>query len=179
MKATRKVIRGYAAVWGDLARRPDGWEQVKRGAFADTVAKINAGTPLPMQWDHQSQGFFAAAKIPVAAIVEAQEDKFGLLIKAYPHNSQDANELIEAIESRTIPGLSIAFPTETAEYEDMPKLGRRVLVRAELVEISAVNHPAYHATRVWVENEEYDDGRPGPAIAQPAATMPAAQGEVT
>lgn len=169
MKRTRTVIIGYAAVWGDLARRSDSWVQMRRGAFAETVAAVSEENPLPMHWDHQSQGTFSAAKIPVGAIVRLKEDGHGLLMRAYPHVSADATDLMEAIRDRTVRGLSVAFDTTKAEFEEMPKLGRVVVTKAPLVEISAVNHPAFKLTDVRLAQEEYDDGEPEPAEMQPAA----------
>ena len=169
MKRARTVIIGYAAVWGDLARRDDGWVQIRRGAFSTDAAAVSETRPLPMHWDHQSQGLFSAAKIPVGAIVELREDKHGLFMRAFPHVSQDAIDLMEAIRDRTVHGLSVAYDTMTAEFEELPKLGRVVVTKAPLVEISAVNHPAFKLTDVRLAQEDYDDGEPEPAEMQSAA----------
>ena len=180
MKATRTVIRGYLVPWGDLATwyddygRPDGTlETVRRGSFSESIQEVSELNPLPFDWHHDSAGLNGPVKIPIGVIVEAIEDRVGLLIKVLPHRSMDATDAVEAIGTRAVRGLSAIWRKSTAIYEPINRQSRRVLIKADLLSGCSTGMPMFKATRAWLETEEYDDGRPEPVdtiTAAPAAT---------
>jgi HK97 family phage prohead protease len=176
VKATRTLIRGYLVPWGDLARLPDGtMEQPRRGAFAESVARVSEANPLPLDFEHDSIGLNGPRRVPIGIIVGAKEDRTGLLVDIRPHQSQDAQDVVEAIRSGALRGMSATWSTESAKYEPLNKQNRRVLTAADLTGGAITGSPAYRATRAWIETEEYDDGSPEPGTATVAA--PAAQGD--
>jgi HK97 family phage prohead protease len=176
MKRTREVIRGYLVPWGDLARLPDGsMEQPRRGAFAESVARVSAESPLPFDWEHDSIGLNGPRRVPVGIITEAREDRTGVLITVRM-NSPAGAEVLEAVRSGAVRGLSAMWPESTAKYDPPTKQGRRVLTSAQLTGGCATGTPAYKATRAWVETEEYDDGQPEPAALNNTAAPVAAEG---
>lgn len=175
MKVTRKILTGYAVVWGDLAvaQLPNGrmvLEQFRRGALAEAAARVSESTPLPYSWAH-ADAYRGA--LPCGAVIQAREDRVGLWVKVLPFESRDGRDLLEAVERGVVTKQSILFPESTAKREEIGKSGRSVVTSAELASISAVQRPAYKATSLRVETEEYNDGRPEPEASQPAA-QPAA-----
>lgn len=170
MKAQRKVLTGYAVVWGDLAvaQLPNGRmvvEQFRRGALAADAARASEATPIPYSWAHDD----LRGALPCGAVIQAREDRVGLWVKVLPFDSQNGRDLLEAVERGVVSKQSILFPESTAKREDIGKNGRSVVTSAELASISAVQRPAYKATSLRAEIEEYEDGRPEPEASQPAA----------
>ena len=138
---TEARVRGYGLEWADVYDA--GWftESFRKGAFADTLE----GVRLKVGHDYRT---LAIARSP--GTMDVSEDDTGLL---YAAGMDRRNYLAEAVYSAVlrgdVDGASIGFwPLEevvTYDYENDEPTHYEV-VRAELLEISIVDFPAYESS---------------------------------
>jgi len=109
-------IRGYASVFGNV---DDRGTIVDRGAFADAVAAVQAGSvTIPLVYSHNVMlDWFGNAK-PIGVVTSIREDDRGLYYEARLHDSQDARDVLEGIADGSISGASFSFDPVAWEVDD-------------------------------------------------------------
>ncbi|KMN41973.1 HK97 family phage prohead protease [Lysinibacillus sp. LK3] len=141
------VISGYALCWNERACIHDDqgrfYEQFISGAFVDSIKKRNQ----TVRYSHLSSLDFASADTGQLTLCE---DERGLSFRIELENNHENRLLYNLIRDRQICHVSVGF--KNAEFEET-KRGRRnfrLVQRAELVEISIVENPAYKTSIVQV-----------------------------
>lgn len=141
------VISGYALCWNERACIRDDqerfYEQFLPGAFVDSIKKRNQ----TVRYSHLSSLDFASAE---AGQLTLFEDEKGLSFRIELENNLENRLLYNLIRDGQICHVSVGF--KNAEYKES-KRGRqsfRLIQRAELVEISIVENPAYKTSIVRV-----------------------------
>lgn len=141
------VISGYALCWNEQAcihnNQERFYEQFLPGAFVDSIKNRNQTA----RYFHMSSFDFASADTGQLTLCE---DERGLSFRIELENNHENRLLYNLIRDRQICHVSVGF--KNAEFEET-KRGRqsfRLIQRAELVEISIVENPAYKTSIVQV-----------------------------
>lgn len=124
-------------------------ETIVKGAISKDVIK-----DVRFFWNHNiDEKAIARTSIPLDKLggMELHIEEKGVRMLANPNRKRtDANDLCLAIEDGTINAMSFMFGVEEERWEDMdtnyPK--RFITKISPLVEVSAVNFPAYAATSI-------------------------------
>lgn len=152
------IVEGHAAVY-DQAADIGGWfrEIISPGAFdnadlSDVALLVNHNMDaLPLARSRSGQNSSMQVKI---------DDK-GLFISAKLdiENNMDARALLSAVQRRDITGMSFAFWIDDEEWSDMDTdYPTRTIHRiSKVIEVSAVNDPAYESTDVAARSGRMDD----------------------
>lgn len=134
-------------------------ETICRGAIAKGILEND----VHFYYNHDLNGK------PIARSIIPIEKKGGMVfeitdtgvrMRANPNRQRtDVNDLCLAIEDGTISGMSFMFGVEEERWEDMdtdyPK--RFITKISPIVEVSAVNYPAYKATEIHARGNEATD----------------------
>lgn len=141
------VISGYALCWNERAcihnDQEKFYEQFLPGAFVDSIKKRNQTA----RYFHMSSLDFASAENGQLTLYE---DERGLSFRIELENNHENRLLYNLVRDGQIRHVSVGF--KNAEFKET-KRGRqsfRVIQRAELVEISIVENPAYKTSSVQV-----------------------------
>jgi len=127
------TLTGYLSTFGNVDL---GGDVVMPGAFADSVAAINAGAPIPLLADHM-----ATTAHVLGSIVAAREDPHGLVIAATFSAAPDAQSVrTKALEGH-LSRMSMGYETLDESYEDLDGQRVRLLTRVKLWEGSLVVFP--------------------------------------
>jgi len=164
-----RTLEGYAAVF-DVAARIDSWE----GTFDETIVKgafkrtLNARTPV-LQFDHGRD--VRTGSVPIGSIQTIREDDHGLFISARLFDNAVVEPIRQAIEGKSITGMSFRFRVVRDEWRD--NAGKvvkpdelldllwapgdrgplqRFIKEVELFEAGPVVFPAYVETSVGVRS---------------------------
>lgn len=131
------IVEGYASTW---TKNPDSYgDIVIKGAFTDTLKKRKAtGHPFPLCFNHDFDQI-------IGAVFEAEEDDYGLKIKASFLNTPAAQEKRELVKEGIVWQFSFAYsvlgwedPTEEEKKQGI----FNKLTKLELYEVSLVPVPA-------------------------------------
>lgn len=131
------VVEGYASTW---TKTPDSYgDIVIKGAFTDTLKKRKAtGHPFPLCFNHDFDQI-------IGAVFEAEEDDYGLKIKASFLNTPAAQEKRELVKEGIVWQFSFAYSVlgweEPTEEERKQGIYSK-LTKLELYEVSLVPVPA-------------------------------------
>lgn len=131
------VVEGYASTW---TKTPDSYgDIVIKGAFTDTLKKRKAsGHPFPLCFNHDFDQI-------IGAVFEAEEDDYGLKIKASFLNTPAAQEKRELVKEGIVWQFSFAYSVlgweEPTEEEKKQGIFNK-LTKLELYEVSLVPVPA-------------------------------------
>lgn len=126
------VIRfaGYAGLF-DI---PDaGRDTIRKGAFAETLARRQ--TPLPLLWQHRPDR-------QIGTIESIAEDERGLRVVACLSNT--TSRAAAMLRAGQVNGLSFGYRAREAQHS---RAGRE-LIGIDLFEVSLVTHPLQHGARV-------------------------------
>lgn len=131
------IVEGYASTW---TKTPDSYgDIVIKGAFTDTLKKRKAtGHPFPLCFNHDFDQI-------IGAVFEAEEDDYGLKIKASFLNTPAAQEKRELVKEGIVWQFSFAYSVlgSEAPTEEEKKQGIfQKLTKLELYEVSLVPVPA-------------------------------------
>ncbi len=131
------IVEGYASTW---TKTPDSYgDIVIKGAFTDTLKKKKAtGHPFPLCFNHDFDQI-------IGAVFEAEEDDYGLKIKASFLNTPAAQEKRELVKEGIVWQFSFAYSVlgSEAPTEEEKKQGIfQKLTKLELYEVSLVPVPA-------------------------------------
>ena len=131
------IVEGYASTW---TKTPDSYgDIVIKGAFTDTLKKRKAtGHPFPLCFNHDVDQI-------IGAVFEAEEDDYGLKIKASFLNTPAAQEKRELVKEGIVWQFSFAYSVlgweEPTEEEKKQGIFNK-LTKLELYEVSLVPVPA-------------------------------------
>ena len=144
------VVEGYASTW---TKTPDSYgDIVKKGAFTETLKKRKAtGHPFPLCFNHDFDQI-------IGAVVEAEEDDYGLKIRASFLNTPAAQEKRELVKEGIVWQFSFAYsvlgavtPTEEEKRQGI----YQILTKLDLYEVSLVPVPANQTAIVTeIKNNE-------------------------
>ena len=131
------IVEGYASTW---TKTPDSYgDIVIKGAFTETLKKRKAtGHPFPLCFNHDFDQI-------IGAVSEAEEDDFGLKIKASFLNTALAQEKRELVKEGIVWQFSFAYSVLgwEAPTEEEKKQGiYQKLTKLDLYEVSLVPVPA-------------------------------------
>ena len=149
----RGLIRGVPIVF-DTPTDIGGWfeEVIEAGAIDDST--IDSKADVRMFWNHDLNGkTLARTQIPLdkKGGLVLESTKKGVDMQARLNlDRSDANDLYLGIEEGTINAMSFMFGVAEEEWErmdtDYPK--RTIKKISPIVEVSAVNFPAYKTTSI-------------------------------
>ena len=131
------IVEGYASTW---TKTPDSYgDIVIKGAFTETLKKKKAtGHPFPLCFNHDFDQI-------IGAVTEAEEDNFGLKIKASFLNTALAQEKRELVKEGIVWQFSFAYSVlgweEPTEEEKKQGIFQK-LTKLDLYEVSLVPVPA-------------------------------------
>ncbi|MGE7091191.1 HK97 family phage prohead protease [Lysinibacillus sp. NPDC048646] len=141
------VISGYALCWNERACIHDNqgrfYEQFLPGAFVDSIKKRNQTA----RYFHMSSLDFASAE---AGQLTLFEDERGLSFRIELKNNHENRMFYNLVKDKEVCHVSVGF--HSVEYDEV-KRGRQIIryiKRAELIEISLVENPAYKTSSVQV-----------------------------
>ena len=131
------IVEGYASTW---TKTPDSYgDIVIKGAFTETLKKRKAtGHPFPLCFNHDFDQI-------IGAVFEAEEDDYGLKIRASFLNTPAAQEKRELVKEGIVWQFSFAYSVLGAEAptEEERKQGIvQKLTKLDLYEVSLVPVPA-------------------------------------
>ena len=145
-----RTLVGNAAVFNSLSHDLGGFrERIAQGAFAQSLKKadvyfLNGHRP----------------EIPVArqsaGNLELKETSEGLRFRVTPSDTTAGRDLVKLVDDGILDSMSFGFFVPDAEserfFEDRQGRIIREVLRAEIIEVSAVPFPAYPATSLRVES---------------------------
>ena len=143
---------GYAVRWASINTHG---EQFLKGAFADVINAVNAGSKkLHMYYNHSYLDFFNSQKIRIGKWVNIVEDDTGLLVEGeLTPNLSLSNDIAAMLAHGTVDGLSIAFyEPNPMDYENQGD--KTVIKRVDLYEISVVDEPSDRSARITEQDVE-------------------------
>ena len=145
------IVEGYASTW---TKTPDSdGDIVIKGAFKETLKKRKAtGHPFPLCFNHDFDQI-------IGAVFEAEEDDYGLKIRASFLNTPAAQEKRELVKEGIVWQFSFAYSVLGAEAptEEEKKQGiYQKLTKLDLYEVSLVPVPA-NQTAVVTEIKNDDN----------------------
>lgn len=144
------IVEGYASTW---TKTPDSYgDIVIKGAFTEALKKRKAtGHPFPLCFNHDFDQI-------IGAVFEAEEDDYGLKIRASFLNTPAAQEKRELVKEGIVWQFSFAYSVLRAEAptEEEKKQGIvQKLTKLDLYEVSLVPVPANQTAIVTeVKNDE-------------------------
>lgn len=140
-KTGKRVIAGYAAVFGQLSEDLGGFrEQISPGAF-----KASLAGDVRALWNHNTDVVLGRT---TAGTLRLHEDAHGLAIEIDPPES--AGAYVEALERGDVSQMSFGFHVERDQWAQVEGRAVRTLLQVRLLEVSPVTFPAYHQTAVGV-----------------------------
>ena len=119
------IISGYASVYDIPDKHND---IIKCYAFSNHLDP----SKISLLWQHEQSE-------PIGRITAILEDKYGLKIEAEIAATEATTQIIEAITSGQVRGLSVGFNIIDHYHNNE---GQRIITKAELIEISIVSTPA-------------------------------------
>ncbi len=126
------VVEGYGSVFDVVDQ---GGDIVAQGAFTKSLL---SGRKVRMLWNHD-------AGSPIGVWDEMSEDGNGLRVKGrILMQTAKGRDVYEMVKAGAIDGLSIGYRT----VKSMDRGGRRVIMQAELWEVSFVTFPMQELARV-------------------------------
>lgn len=148
-----RTLEGYAAVFNSPTRIRDIGgdfdEVIHPGAF---VRSLRSRTPI-LQWDHGKDP--RVGTVPIGQIQDLAEDSRGLHVRARLYDNPVVEPVRQAIEGRSIKGMSFRFGVPDKGDEWSRRTGDvdlRGIRDADVHELGPVAFPAYDDTSVSVRS---------------------------
>ena len=151
------IVEGYASTW---TKTPDSYgDIVIKGAFKETLKKRKAtGHPFPLCFNHDFDQI-------IGAVFEAEEDDYGLKIRASFLNTPAAQEKRELVKEGIVWQFSFAYSVLGVEAptEEEKKQGiYHKLTKLDLYEVSLVPVPANQTAIVTeIKNDDNAEVKAG------------------
>lgn len=141
------VISGYALCWNERACIHDDqerfYEQFLPGAFVDSIKKRNQ----TVRYSHLSSLDFASADTGQLTLCE---DEKGLSFRIELENRHENRLLYNLVRDGQVNHVSVGFKNAESKETKRGSKKLRLIQRADLVEISIVENPAYKTSIVRV-----------------------------
>jgi hypothetical protein len=150
------TLYGHAAVFGQVAQVPGGWEQLARSAFDDALTSPDADVRALV--NHDPSKLLARQE---AGTLRLGVDDEGLAFEVDLPDTSYARDLRALVERGDLTGASFGFIPGDDDFDRAPDgRQRRTHTRvARLVDVSAVTFPAYEGAGVALRHHEF--ARPG------------------
>ena len=151
------IVEGYASTW---TKTPDTYgDIVIKGAFKETLKKRKAtGHPFPLCFNHDFDQI-------IGAVFEAEEDDYGLKIRASFLSTPAAQEKRELVKEGIVWQFSFAYSVlgSEAPTEEEKKQGiYQKLTKLDLYEVSLVPVPANQTAIVTeIKNDDNAEVKAG------------------
>ena len=151
------IVEGYASTW---TKTPDSYgDIVIKGAFTETLKKRKAtGHPFPLCFNHDFDQI-------IGAVFEAEEDDYGLKIRASFLNTPAAQEKRELVKEGIVWQFSFAYSVlgvEAATEEEKKQGIYQKLTKLDLYEVSLVPVPANQTAIVTeIKNDDNAEVKAG------------------
>lgn len=147
------MITGVPIVF-DTPTDIGGWfeETIERGAISEEVLRQDIG----FYFNHNLEGKrIARSIIPIDKLggMAFEITESGVTMRANPNRSRtDVNDLYLSIEDGTTDGMSFMFRVAEERWEDeQTDYPKRFITKIDsIIEVSAVNYPAYKSTSITV-----------------------------
>lgn len=144
-----RTLEGYAAVFNSPTQIRDVGgdfeETILPGAFTRSLK-----TRLPiLQWDHGKDP--RVGTVPIGSIQNLAEDSRGLHVRARLYDNAVVEPVRQAIEGKSIRGMSFRFGVP-AGGDEWPTRDKRNVRDADVHELGPVAFPAYDETSVSVRS---------------------------
>ena len=151
------IVEGYASTW---TKTPDSYgDIVIKGAFKETLKKRKAtGHPFPLCFNHDFDQI-------IGAVFEAEEDDYGLKIRASFLNTPAAQEKRELVKEGIVWQFSFAYSilgVEAPTEEERKQGIYQKLTKLDLYEVSLVPVPANQTAIVTeIKNDDNTEVKAG------------------
>lgn len=140
----RRAIEGYAIRFNEPSEDLGGFiEYIAPGA-------VKLDDDLRAFFDHQSQYVLGRSTV---GTLETRTDDNGVWMKAYPPETQWANDLLTSIERGDISGMSFGFFLNDDAWEKRDGKAVRTVTDADVFELSVVAMPAYPTTSAYARDK--------------------------
>lgn len=141
------VIRGYAAVFGQLSDELGGFrEKIRPGAFATSLEQDD----VRALWNHDANYVLGRR---MAGTLSLEEDEMGLRVLIVPPDTTWANDLITSMARGDVNQMSFGFKTRADSWEQSEAGTVRELLDVQLFDVSVVTFPAYPQTSAEARNK--------------------------
>jgi|LSQX01.2.fsa_nt_gb HK97 family phage prohead protease len=148
----KRVVSGYAAVFGQMSRNL-GWfrEVIERGAFDNVLDQ-----DVVALYNHDYNHVLART---ISKTLQLEVDERGLKYTFEAPNTTIGNDLVEMISRGDVQHSSFAFTVQDEKWSQDEENGevRTVLKVKRLYDVSPVVMPAYTQTDVSLAKRSYDD----------------------
>ena len=143
-----RTVAGRAAPYGKSASI--GWftEEIRQGAFAESIAQRDVLALV----GHDSGRPVATTKRGSLRLTEKED---GLYLSMDPVNTTEGNDLITNVREGLISHLSVGMIIRNYEKEKRDGKPHYTITRAELWEVSAVVWPAYKETSLESQRDAF------------------------
>ncbi len=151
------IVGGYAAVFGQLTRIGDYWEEViAPGAFGDTLQRRGvkgAAEDVIFVLNHNDSLLLARTR---SGTLTLREDDKGLYIEsALDPVDPDAVRVVQKMRRGDLDKMSFAFRATAEEWiERDGDIPLRTIKAVELYDVSVVTDPAYDGTDISLRNAD-------------------------
>lgn len=144
-----RTLEGYAAVFNSPTKirdlQGDFEETILPGAFTRSIR-----TRMPiLQWDHGKDP--RVGTVPIGSIEHLAEDTRGLHVRARLYDNAVVEPVRQAIEGKSIKGMSFRFQVPDGG-DEWPTRDKREVRDADVHELGPVAFPAYDDTSVSVRS---------------------------
>ncbi|HRP23612.1 HK97 family phage prohead protease [Thauera sp.] len=144
LRASGRVLSGYAAVFGQETRIGGFTERIKPGAFSKSLA---SGRDILALMDHRADALLGRTK---SGTLKLYEDDKGLAFELRLPDTQAGRDLVALAERGDVGGMSFGFIVEDEAWTGETRELRQV----DLREISVVQAiPAYQQTEISLRNK--------------------------
>ena len=137
---SERTLSGYAVKWDTLSLTMGGEapfkEQFKRGAFEESIQKHEQFFYL----DHDSHKMLGRTS---SGTLRLEEDSTGLRFELDVPDTQLGSDLYKMVQRGDIKNMSFGFQMIRDEWNNNGPISIRTVVKAMLLEVSAVARPAY------------------------------------
>lgn len=147
------TLRGHAAVFGQSAKVPGGWEQIADGAFDEVLARDD--TDVRALINHDPSKLLGRQS---AGTLRVGTDSEGLPFEVDLPDTSYARDLRELVERGDLTGASFGFIPGADTFGRAPD-GRQLRTHTSvkgLVDVSAVTYPAYGGAGVALRHHEFE-----------------------
>ena len=129
-------LTGYASVFNTLDHHND---IIAKDAFSESITRHEQGYRVKLLWQHDQTK-------PIGVINKLSQDSTGLFVEASINNTiTQGREVISLIKQKAIDSFSIGFNIEESTLDSK---GQRVILKANLWEVSIVTFPANQQARI-------------------------------
>lgn len=143
-----RTAAGYAALF-NVAADIGGMfvEKIANGAFTESLARADVRALV----DHDTGRVIGRS---AAGTLKLREDAKGLFTEIDLPDTTDGRDLAVQIARGDITGMSFGFRVQSENWDESGDVPVRTILKADLIEVSAVAFPAYPETSIAMRSLE-------------------------